>query len=787
MFCGDSLWSYCRHVITPWETPAAPVIKAGMPNPHESKVAILGNYPPRQCGIATFTSDLRLALNGVETSWPSPVVTVTDPGNAYDYPPEVRFEIPEQDAPSYLRAGDFLKLSRAEVLCLQHEFGIFGGPAGSHILSLLRRARMPTITTLHTVLENPEPAQKRALDELVECSTRLVVMTLKGADLLREFHGVPEEKISVIPHGIPDIPFVDPNFYKDQIGVAGRPVLLTFGLLSPGKGIEYAIRALPRIVEEHPDVIYIVLGATHPNLIRKNGETYRRSLELLARELGVERQMMFVNRYVETAELCEFIGAADVYLTPYLNESQITSGTLAYCFGAGKAVVSTPYWHAAELLRDGRGELVPFRDAGAIADAVLGIFANETRRHAMRKQAYLLGRDMVWTEVAHAYRRVFEEARGEFQSGRRGVSLRRGGSTQPPPWRFDHLLRMSDSTGMFQHAIHTVPWFEHGYCTDDNARALLLTVLLEESGEDTREIRHLQTTTTAFLQHAFAGETGRFRNFMSFERKWMEDFGSEDSHGRAIWALGAVVGRTQRPGLRALAASLMERALPVLSSFTSPRAWAFALLGLQEYFRSFHGDLLANRLREELAGKLFALFESNSSGDWLWCEDIVAYDNARLAQALILAGRYTGHEDMKATGLRALRWLMDGQKGGSGYFRPIGSNGFWSRGSASALFDQQPLEAAASVGACIEAFNATGDPEWKNGAVRAFEWFLGANDLGLPLYDATNGGCFDGLHDDRVNGNQGAESTLSFLIALSEMRTLAKAPARLEETPLTLQ
>ena len=773
-------------VITPWWGEAWPATTQGMTDHHDSKVAILGNYPPRQCGIATFTSDLRRSLNGVDTNWPCPVVTVTDPGNSYHYPPEVRFEIPEPEAASYLRAADFLNLSQADVLCLQHEFGIFGGAAGSHILPLLRRARMPTVTTLHTVLEHPSPDQKRALDELAECSTRLVVMTGKGAELLREVHGVPAERISVIPHGIPDIPFVDPNFHKDHFGVAGRQVLLTFGLLSPGKGIEYAIQALPRIAEEHPDVVYIILGATHPNLVRQTGEGYRHSLEKLVRELGVERQVMFVNRYVDTAELCEFIGAADVYLSPYVNESQITSGTLAYCFGAGKAVVSTPYWHAAELLQKGRGVLVPFRNAGAIADAVLGIFSHETTRHAMRKQAYLLGRDMVWPEIARSYRRVFEEARGEFQAGGRGNSSRRGGSIKPPPWRFDHLLRMSDSTGVFQHAIHTVPWFEHGYCTDDNARALLLAVLLEEAGEDTNEIRHLQTTTIAFLHHAFSGENGRFRNFMSFERHWLEEAGSEDSHGRALWALGAVVGRSRRSGLRALAASLMERALPVLSTFTSPRAWAFALLGLNDYFRSFHGDLLANRLREELAGKLFSLFESNASEDWPWFEDIVAYDNARLPQALILAGRYTGHEEMKNAGLRALRWLIDAQTAESGCFRPIGSNGFWQRGGETARFDQQPLEAAASAGACIEAFHATGDPEWKSHAVRAFDWFLGANDLRLPLYDASTGGCFDGLHDNRVNGNQGAESTLSFLLALAEMRSLQKAAAKPKDIPTIL-
>lgn len=750
----------------------------GMSERQASKVAIVGNYPPRKCGIATFTSDLRHAIGSLESSWPCPVVTVTDPGGSYPYPPEVRFEIPEPDEASYLRAAEFLNLSRAEVICLQHEFGIFGGPAGSHINALLRRAKIPTVTTLHTVLENPEPEQRHTFEELVDCSSKLVVMTEKGAALLRDVHGVSEEKISVIPHGIPDIPFVDPNFYKDHFGVSGRPVLLTFGLLSPGKGIEYAIRALPQIAAEHPEVIYIVLGATHPNLQRREGERYRHTLEDLTRELGVEENVMFVNRYVDSPELCEFIGAADIYLTPYLNESQITSGTLSYCFGAGKAVVSTPYWHAAELLQDGSGELVPFRDAEAIAEAVLGIFEDHPRRHAMRKQAYLAGRGMIWPEVGRAYAQVFEEARQllPFRNRLRNRSAKAINSSENlPVWRFGHLLRMSDSTGIFQHAIHTVPWFEHGYCTDDNARALILATLLEELGECGEEIQRLQTATAAFLQHAFLPESGRFRNFMGFDRRWIEETGSEDSHGRAIWALGTTVGRTGSQDLRAWAASLLERALPVVSDFTSPRAWAFALLGLHEYFRTLHGDLLADRRREELAGKLLELFESNAGADWPWGEDIVAYDNARLPQALILAGRFTGNDRMKHLGLEALAWLMEIQTSESGVFRPIGSNGFLRRGGQAALHDQQPLEAAASVGACIEAFNATGDPRWKQSAQCAFDWFLGGNDLRLPLYDAETGGCRDGLHESRVNRNQGAESTLSFLLARAEIQTLHTA------------
>lgn len=705
------------------------------------------------------------------------MVTVTEPGSSYHYPPEVRFEIAEPEASGYERAADFLNLSHADVLCLQHEFGIFGGPAGGHITNLLHRARMPVVTTLHTVLAHPTGEQRRSFSELIECSSKLVVMTNHGAEMLRDIHGVSEEKISVIPHGIPDIPFTDPNFYKDHFGVAGRPVLLTFGLLSPGKGVEYAIRALPEIVQEHPDVIYIVLGATHPNLVRQNGESHRESLEQLARDLGVERNVMFVNRYVENAELCEFIGAADIYLTPYLNESQITSGTLAYCFGAGKAVVSTPYWHAAELLSDDRGVLVPFRDAKAIATGVLELFSNEARRHAMRKQAYLMGREMVWSEVALNYAKVFDEARQGFQARGRRLPPKSsvfGKSESLQSFRFSHLRRMSDSTGIFQHAIYSVPWFEHGYCTDDNARGLLLTVMLEQLDECDDSIASIQSSSAAFLQFAFCPESGRFKNFMSFDRRWMETMGSEDSHARAIWALGAVVGRTRVGGLRAWAASLLEQALPVVEGFTSPRAWAFVILGLHEYFRSLHGDLHAHRRRDELAGRLVTLFRRNASPQWPWCEDIATYDNPRIAQALILAGRFTGDEDMKNIGLSGLEWLMDRQIGMDGCFRPIGSNGFWKRGEDAALHDQQPLEAAAAVSACIEAFNATGDPIWKISAKRAFEWFLGRNDLRLPLYDPSTGGCFDGLHDNRVNQNQGGESTLSFLLALAEMRSFSK-------------
>jgi hypothetical protein len=642
-------------------------------------------------------------------------------------------------------------------------------------LNLMRRLRLPVVTTLHTVLEDPSSEQRRVMEELLHQSDALVVMTQRGQGILHNTYQVAREKIHVIPHGIPDQPFVDPNFYKDQFGVAGRPMMLTFGLLSPGKGIEYGIEALPEILAHHPDLVYVILGATHPNLVRAEGETYRLSLERLAQSLGVENNVIFVNRYVDDQQLIEYIGAADIYLTPYLNPAQITSGTLAYCYGAGKAVVSTPYWHAEELLAGERGVLVPFRDGSAIAAAVTGLLSEPTRLHAMRKQAYLAGRDMVWSAVGERYAQLFErllEAReGRARTLRPAATLAVEGA-ELPLWRFEHLEAMADSTGVFQHAVHCVPDFNHGYCTDDNARALLFTAQLEHLGEPLNGLRKLQSAAAAFLHYAFVAETGRFRNCMGFDRRWLESVGSEDSHGRALWALGAIVGRTEQTNLRNWAARLFEQALPVLEGFTSPRAWAFAVLGLHEYLRVLHGDLLADRWRLDLSERLLAAFATHATSDWPWLEPIVSYDNARLPQALILSGRWLQRHDMLTVGLQSLSWLQQAQSASVGHFRPIGSDGFWLQGSLPPTHDQQPLEATASVAACIEAFHATGDEHWRQEAIRSFEWFLGRNDLHQPLYDASNGGCFDGLQPTGVNRNQGAESTLSFLMALADMKLL---------------
>jgi len=642
-------------------------------------------------------------------------------------------------------------------------------------LALLRELQMPIVTTLHTVLRDPNAEQRRVMRELIRLSTRLVVMSERGRDFLRDIYDAPENKIDLIPHGIPDMPFADPNYFKDEFGVAGKQVLLTFGLLSPNKGIEFALNALPEIIREFPNVVYIVLGQTHPNLLRDEGEAYRWGLERLAKDLGVQRNVVFFNRFVELEELMRFIGAADIYLTPYLTEAQITSGTLAYAFGAGNAVVSTPYWHAAELLTAERGKLVPFRDAQAIAKAVIELLRDEPLRHLMRKNAYKLGREMVWGRVAQLYAKSFEQARQDHNFIGRKTSPIKTLDEQPgqlPELKLDHLFRMTDSTGIFQHASFTVPNFAEGYCTDDNARALVLTLMLQKLGRDLPRLGEVAASYAAFLNHAFDQKTGRFRNFMSFDRRWLETVGSEDCQGHALWALGLCVSQAGQGSFQMLAAQLFEQALPVAAEFVSPRAWAFTLIGIDEYLRRFGGDRRASQIREALTAKLTQRYADAAMDDWHWFEEVVSYANAKLPHAMILNGRSLNNPTMLELGLKTLRWLVKIQTSEAGSFRPIGSNGFYPRGKERASFDQQPIEAQATISACIEAYHATGDMFWAAEARRPFEWFLGRNDLGLALYDPATGGCRDGLHTDRLSQNQGAESTLAFLLSLAEMQAL---------------
>ncbi|MGA8264692.1 MAG: glycosyltransferase family 4 protein [Ignavibacteriaceae bacterium] len=746
-------------------------MKQSTKNSTLNRIAFIGNYLPRQCGIATFTTDLCEAIAKQYSDTTCIAIPVNDVATGYGYPSRVRFELTEKDIDSYLRASDYLNINNVDMVNLQFEYGIFGGKAGSHILALLQGLRMPIVTTLHTILKNPNTDQLRVLEEVAALSDRLVVMSERGSEFLQDVYHVAPEKIDMIPHGIPDVPFVDPSFNKDLFGVEGKIVILSFGLLSSNKGIETVISALPDIVARYPNVVYIVVGATHPHVIQNEGETYRLSLQWLAQQKNVESNVIFYNRFVSIEELIEFIGAADIYITPYLNEAQITSGTLAYTIGAGKAVISTPYWYAQEMLSHERGILVPFNNPEAMAEQVINLLNNEAERHAMRKRAYKFGRSMIWSEVAQRYMECFDRARVErrhyISPGFTAKALDKNPG-ELPLLKLDHLFRMTDYTGMFQHALFTVPNYSHGYTTDDNARALLVCALLDELGYN--EEAKLSSRYLAFLGYAFNEQNRRFRNFMDFQQNWLEKKGSDDSHGRALWSLGCVLNRCNIPAQNLMAAWLFEQTLPTILSTTSPRAWAFALIGIDEYSQKFAGDSRASQVRDELASRLLKLYQSNRAQKWDWFEKGLFYSNASLSHALLTCGKSISDKTMTDAGLESLNWLTNLQCSSKKHFVPVGSNGFYKHGGERARFDQQPVEAQTTVSACLEAFRITGDKFWLKEARRAFEWFLGRNDLNLSVYDPTTGGCRDGLHSDRPNENQGAESTLAFLQSLLELR-----------------
>jgi glycosyltransferase involved in cell wall biosynthesis len=760
------------------ETPSALISGPARPT-LPNRIAIVGNYLPRRCGIATFTTDLCDAIHAEYGATELLTLPVNDTDEGYTYPARVRFELSEDNVASYRQAAEFLNFSNIDLVCLQHEYGIFGGRAGGHVLELLRRLRMPFATTLHTVLRDPNHDQRAVMEEIAALSDRMIVMSQHSAEILQEVFHVPIDKIDLIPHGIPDLPFTDPNFYKDGFGTEGKEVLLTFGLLSPNKGIENVIQALPNILSHHSNVIYMVAGATHPHILRREGDKYRVSLQKLANDLGVEANVIFRNRFVSPQEMVELIGAADIYITPYKHKAQVVSGTLAYALGAGKAIISTPYLHAIELLDSERGALVPFDDPEAIAQKTVELLDNDTARHAMRKRAYLYARDMVWSRVAQKYMKSFERIYNQrLRNPRATFSAQNTEKVldRLPAINLDHLYRMTDHTGILEHAVFVVPNYPEGYTTDDNARALIVAIQLEEHAAGARTVTDLASRYLAFLWLALDPTTRRFRNCLSYERQWQEQGGSEDSHGRALWGLGTVLGRSNNAGWRGAAGRMFELAVPAAIEFKSPRACAFALLGLQEYLDSFPGDRAALSASDVLANRLLNSYRVNHSYDWNWFENVLAYSNARLPQALIRAGMRAANEEMVSAGLEALDWLVTIQRCEvKGHFVPIGSQGFYSKKTEKARFDQQPVEACAVVSACALAYRATGKGHWRKEAWSAFNWFLGDNDLQIALYDPTTGGCRDGLHPDRANENQGAESTLSFLMALLEMRKLEEA------------
>ncbi len=743
------------------------------------RVAFVGTFPPRKCGIATFTNDLCQAVRnaGVEPI----VIPMNDRAEGYEYADPVRFTIFEPDLSTYRRAAEYLNINRVDVVSLQHEYGIFGGNWGSHVLAFLQALRTPVVSTFHTVRREPDEDEKRVLQEVAALSDRIVVIGEHARTFLHEVYDVPKEKVDLIPHGIPDFPFVDPNYYKDQFDVAGRPVLLTFGLLAPHKGLEYVIQALPKIKQAVPDVVYLIVGATHPYWIRREGEAYRLRLHRLARELDVTDNVVFHNRFVDDEELVAFLGAADIFITPYLSVDQVSSGTLSWAIGAGKAAISTPYWYAREVLADDRGILVPFGEHEPIADAVIKLLTDQAFFHGMRKRAYTYGRHMTWTNVGHMYKDAFNRVLKERTRRPRRFLVHRPEPQRPrgelPSLRLRHLRRLTDDVGVLQHAFYTVPRYSHGYTVMDNALALLLTMRIHELGElEEDETEDLATRYLGFLLYAFDGKSGRFRDELRHgETVWGKTTGSEESHGCALWALAATVARSPHAALRDMAGKLFEQALRAAAGFSSLSGCALTLLGLHDYLSWFSGDVTARDMRHRLAAELLRRYRRAADDEWRWFDETLTRWNARAPHALIVAGQGLSDEDLVTTGLAALEWLCRVHRPDGGDFVPVGSNGFYARGKERARFDQHPHEACAAVAACLAAYELTGEQRWYREAEATFEWFLGRNDHRVPLYDPRTGGCHDGLHPDGMNANQGARATLSYLLSLADMRLADKA------------
>lgn len=732
-------------------------------------LALIGNFLPRKCGLATFTTDTHAALKARYPDLRVDVYAMDDHPGRYAYPPAVVAAIPEQDRGAYLQAARAIEESGAQAIWVQHEYGIYGGAAGEHLIALLDRTTLPVIATLHTVLEKPSADERRVMEALLRRAARVIVMADRGRDILRRVHGVDQRKVVTMPHGVPDRPFVDTAALKSRFGWEGRDVVLTFGLLAPGKGIETMIRALPAVAARHPQALYVVLGATHPNLVAHEGEAYRDRLHALAADLGVGRNVAFIDRFVEQDELLDFLQAADIYATPYSNPAQITSGTLSYAVGMGKPVVSTPYIHATEILADGHGVLVDFGDSEGFAREVGALLDSDEQRDVLARRAYARGRTMTWPRLAEAAMREIVAIR---DSRPHRIATTPPAAFEPLQPDFRAVERMSDATGMLQHSIYAVPDRRHGYCIDDNARALILMHRIDPLPDNDRD--RWTSIYAAFVQFAWNPDARRFRNFMAFDRQWCEDAGSEDSNGRALWALGVTASEARDRKYRDWARVLFDNTASMSFDFGSPRALAFAMLGASAMIEAHPGHALSMQILERFGNELVALLEESRRPEWEWFEIVLAYDNARLPEALIRAGRSLDRPDFIACGLQTLEWIMSRQTAPNGGFRPVGSESFGRAYADPMLFDQQPLEAQATVDACVAAFEVTADRRWADEAVRAYRWYLGQNDLGLPLASAQDGGCFDGLTPTGLNRNQGAESILALQLANCAISALSK-------------
>jgi glycosyltransferase involved in cell wall biosynthesis len=739
-------------------------------------VSFIATYIPRQCGIATFTHDLAnsvVDLMGEKLSDGKPVniIALTDTPEGYKYGSEVKFEIKDQKINDYKEAAYFLNHSPSEIISLQHEFGIFGGEYGENIVFLLQNLNKPVVTTLHTVVETPLPEQLSIMREIGNFSSYVVVQTSRASKILETIYRMPKEKIIHISHGGPDVPFIDPAYYKDKFNLIDRKVIMTFGLLSPGKGLEDVILSLPHVVKKFPDVAYIILGATHPNVIRAHGEEYRHTLENYVINNSLEDNVIFINRFVSYKELLEFILMSDIYVSPYQHKNQIVSGTLTYALSCGKAIISTPYWYAEDILTEQTGVLVPFKNQVAMADALIDLLGSESKRNRLRKNAYDKGRGMVWSVIASKYIDLFQNAREKYKKPMRLPVEKDKSSLFPslPEVDLDQLITLTDTCGIFQHAKYSIPDRSHGYCSDDAARALLVTVM-NRNMFYSENVLGLMNVYLSYLMDAFNKETKLFRNFMGYHRSWLEESGSEDSNSRVLFTLGYIIKNPPYESYLSLSKTLFEECIGSTLNFKSPRANARIIIGCLLYLSNFSGARDIRKVCKIFTERLVSLYNRTAGPKWKWFEDIVSYSNGRLPQAMMMAGKFFKNKEYIDIGLESLKWLYHVQLDKTtNSISLIGNMGWLVKGKQKAKYDQQPVEIPSLIDACYQAYKITKDEEWIERIGILFSWFLGNNDRGVTLYDYSSGGCFDGLNESGLNKNMGAESTLSWLISLHRM------------------
>jgi len=727
------------------------------------KVAFISSFPPRQCGIATFTSDLIKNTAMVGKSEFEPLVVAIRCGD-HKYKEPVRFEIRQDVKNDYICAADYINFSHIDIVSVQHEYGLFGGEAGSYLSLLLNSLNAPIITTLHTMLDEPSEAHHKSLVDVCNASYKVITMNERGVGMLRDIYGVSGEKVQVIPHGIPDLPFVDSNYYKYKFGMEGRKTILTFGLLSKNKGIEAMLKALPSIIKAEPSVLYVILGMTHPSVLKYDGESYRFSLQRMVKELGLQKHVIFHNRFVDDEELRNFLCAADIYVTPYQKKEQLTSGTLSFAVGSGKAVVSTPYWAALELLAGGRGKLVPFGDSQQMAEAVAKLLKDDLLFYSVRRKAYEYGRSRTWPKIGQVYWKLFSAKQMPVRiTAKAAVSATEAiSSIEVPEPSLAHLRRLTDDTGIYQHAKFTVPNRECGYTTDDNARALIaMTKYYAQYSE--QQALELFDTYLSFVLYSQQSD-GTIRNFMNFDRRWCENEPASGALGRVLWALGTVMAKPPSATYLPIAKDCFDRSVEYVERLY-PRGMAYSILGMSDYLKQFPGASDIKRQMSVAADGLVTQYKESKYSDWQWFEDRLTYDNAVLPHALFVAGFTFGEEKYFEVAEKTCEFLLKATFNGE-HFSFVGSNGWHSRGGIKAEFDQQPIEVASTVMMLGSAYNATENCRFLTLQRKAFDWFLGANDLHIPLYDFKTKGCYDALMEGGVNLNQGAESMVSFLLSL---------------------